>query len=146
MAVGSTPFYKESWPRRTVFDFTPERWCLPLGSQWNNGMVEKWNIGYEKRSAAGGLISDHRHLYKKRSHSARLNLFTDMVIEPACFHRQPDALYWLKYGTSLRKSLDFFSIKNNIAVVMFVISSDCYRWYFLLLANLANGTYLWQPL
>ena len=31
-------------------DFTPEGWCLSLDSQWN--------IGYEKRSVAGGLISD----------------------------------------------------------------------------------------
>jgi hypothetical protein len=40
---------KESWPRGPGFDFTPEVWRLPLDNQWNNGMVEKWNIGYEKR-------------------------------------------------------------------------------------------------
>jgi len=28
---------------------------------------EKWIIGYEKRSAAGGLISDQCYLYKNRS-------------------------------------------------------------------------------
>jgi hypothetical protein len=39
---------KESWLRGPGFDFTPEGRCLPLDSQWNNGMVEKWNIGYEK--------------------------------------------------------------------------------------------------
>jgi hypothetical protein len=40
---------KESWPRGPGFDFIPEGWCLPLNNQWNNGMVEKWNIGYKKR-------------------------------------------------------------------------------------------------
>jgi hypothetical protein len=43
---------RESWPKGPSFDFTPEGRCLPLYSQWNNGMVEKWNIGYEKRMMA----------------------------------------------------------------------------------------------
>jgi hypothetical protein len=43
---------KESWPRVSGFDFTPEGWCLPLDNQWNNGMVGKWNIGYQKRMMA----------------------------------------------------------------------------------------------
>jgi hypothetical protein len=30
------------------FDFTPEGWCLSLDIRWNDGMVEKWNNGYEK--------------------------------------------------------------------------------------------------
>jgi len=34
-------------------------------------MVEIWSIGYEKRTAEGGLISDEAHLYKKRNHSAK---------------------------------------------------------------------------
>jgi hypothetical protein len=33
-------------------DLIPEGWCLPKDTQWNNGMVEKWNIGYEKRMMA----------------------------------------------------------------------------------------------
>jgi hypothetical protein len=44
---------KESWPRGSGFDIIPEGWCLPLDNQWNNGMVEKWNIGYEKRMMSG---------------------------------------------------------------------------------------------
>jgi hypothetical protein len=28
-------------------------------------MVEKWNIGYKKRFAAGGLMSDQYHFQKK---------------------------------------------------------------------------------
>jgi hypothetical protein len=49
----------------------------------------------------------------------------------------------LKYGTSLRKRLDFFSIKkNNIAVVMFIMILDCYAPSFCFLKNQANGTYL----
>jgi hypothetical protein len=40
--------YKESWPC-PGFDFSPEGWWLPSANQWNNGMVEKWNIGYDKR-------------------------------------------------------------------------------------------------
>jgi hypothetical protein len=31
------------------FDFSPEGWYMPLGNQWTNGMVEKWNNGFEKR-------------------------------------------------------------------------------------------------
>jgi len=27
----------------------PKGGGLPLGNLWNDGMVEKWNIGYEKR-------------------------------------------------------------------------------------------------
>jgi hypothetical protein len=38
--------------------------------------------------------------------------------------------------------IDFFSIKNNIAVVMLIIISGRYTLHFRLLANLANGTYL----
>jgi hypothetical protein len=34
------------WPSS---DFNPGDGCLPLGNLLNNGMVEKWNIGYEKR-------------------------------------------------------------------------------------------------
>ena len=37
---------------------------FPTGSQWNIGMMEKWNIGYEKRSVEGELISDEDHLTK----------------------------------------------------------------------------------
>jgi hypothetical protein len=40
---------KESEPRGPGFGFTPEGWSLPLGIQWNDGMVEKWNIGDQKR-------------------------------------------------------------------------------------------------
>jgi hypothetical protein len=49
---------KESWPIGDPalvcgggpgFDFTPERWCLLLDDQWNNGMLEKWNIGFDRR-------------------------------------------------------------------------------------------------
>jgi hypothetical protein len=29
------------------FDFIQEGWLLPAGNPWNDGMVEKWNIGYE---------------------------------------------------------------------------------------------------
>ena len=39
-------------------------------------MVEKWNIGYDKRSAAGGLISDRSPLSKIRSHSAKPSIPT----------------------------------------------------------------------
>jgi hypothetical protein len=39
---------KASWPRGPGFDFTPEGWCLSLDTRWNDGMVEKWNNGYEK--------------------------------------------------------------------------------------------------
>jgi len=39
-------------------------WWLPTGNRWNIGMVEIWNIGYETRSSAGGLISDEAHLYE----------------------------------------------------------------------------------
>ena len=31
------------------FDFTPEGCCFPLSTEWNNGMVEQWNVGDEKR-------------------------------------------------------------------------------------------------
>ena len=27
----------------------PKAWCLPSNNQWNNGMLEKWNNGHEKR-------------------------------------------------------------------------------------------------
>ncbi len=59
------PESKESGPRGPGFDFTPEGWSLLLDFQWNDGMVEYWNIGYKKRSAAGGLISDLRGVSKK---------------------------------------------------------------------------------
>ena len=67
---------KASWPRGPGFDFTPEGWCLSLDTQWNNGMVEKWNNGYEKWSAAGGLISDRDHSCKNRSQSAKPSIPT----------------------------------------------------------------------
>jgi hypothetical protein len=31
---------------------TLEVWCLPLDNQWNNGMLENWNVGYGKRMMA----------------------------------------------------------------------------------------------
>jgi hypothetical protein len=34
--------------REAGFDLpTPEGWCLPSVNQRNNGMVEKWNIGFK---------------------------------------------------------------------------------------------------
>jgi hypothetical protein len=39
---------KESGPRGPGFDFTPEGCCLLSDKQWNNGMMEKWNIGVVK--------------------------------------------------------------------------------------------------
>ncbi|CAB1082098.1 hypothetical protein D1AOALGA4SA_9736 [Olavius algarvensis Delta 1 endosymbiont] len=33
----------------TGFDFTPRGVEFTLESQWNNGMVEEWNIGNTKR-------------------------------------------------------------------------------------------------
>jgi hypothetical protein len=27
----------------------PQGWCVPIYNHWNNGMVEKWNIGNQKR-------------------------------------------------------------------------------------------------
>lgn len=44
---------KESGPRRPGFDFIPEGWRLPLDAEWNDGMVEEWNIGYEKPMMPG---------------------------------------------------------------------------------------------
>jgi len=42
--------YNQSRPGGPGADFTPKGgWSWPLNIQWNNGMVEKWNIGYEKR-------------------------------------------------------------------------------------------------
>ena len=40
---------KESEPRGPGIDFTPEGWLLQSHNPWNNGMVEKWNIGNHKR-------------------------------------------------------------------------------------------------
>jgi len=34
----------ESLPRKPGVGFTPEGWLLRAGNQWNNGMMEKWNI------------------------------------------------------------------------------------------------------
>jgi hypothetical protein len=40
---------KDSRPRRPGFSIVPAGWCLRLDKPWNNGMVEKWNIGYLQR-------------------------------------------------------------------------------------------------
>ena len=39
-------YSKQPGHRGPRFDFTLQR---PLVIQWNNGMVEYWNIGYKKR-------------------------------------------------------------------------------------------------
>ena len=31
------------------WEFISGGWYSPLNNQWNNGIVEEWNIGYEKR-------------------------------------------------------------------------------------------------
>ncbi|MBT8364223.1 MAG: hypothetical protein KJP23_05910, partial [Deltaproteobacteria bacterium] len=49
---------------------------MPSANQWNNGMVEKWNIGDEKRMMSYILISDRCHVDKIRSHSAKPNIPT----------------------------------------------------------------------
>jgi hypothetical protein len=62
---------RKSCPNGLGIDFPTEGLFWPSDSQWNNGMLEKWNIGYKKRSAAGGLISNPCRLIKIRFHSAR---------------------------------------------------------------------------
>jgi hypothetical protein len=54
--VGVYPTSKESWPRGSGFDFTPEEWCLPSDNPWNNGMMEEWNSEYSGSKADDGLI------------------------------------------------------------------------------------------
>jgi hypothetical protein len=39
---------KESWPREPDFDFTPKGWFCLSDNTWNNGMMEKWNIGDQR--------------------------------------------------------------------------------------------------
>jgi hypothetical protein len=38
---------RESGPGEPGFDFTPDGWSLPLDVEWNDGMVEWWNIGFK---------------------------------------------------------------------------------------------------
>jgi hypothetical protein len=44
--------FRRSRPGAPDFDFTSEERCLPLRDEMENGVVEKWNIGYEKRIMA----------------------------------------------------------------------------------------------
>jgi len=39
------PEYKEYCAKGLGFDSSPNGWPLPEDSTWNNGMMEKWNIG-----------------------------------------------------------------------------------------------------
>jgi hypothetical protein len=51
---------KEFGPRGLCFDFTPEGWILLLDVEWNDGMVEYWNIGYKN-----GNYLDFNLLFRK---------------------------------------------------------------------------------
>ena len=57
---------KESWPRGPGFDFTPEGWFWPSDNPWNNGMVESWNIGYQKRMMICFIFFVIRAIHKKQ--------------------------------------------------------------------------------
>jgi len=38
---------KEAWPKGQAL-ISPRGMVVAISKQWNNGMVERWNIGYEK--------------------------------------------------------------------------------------------------
>jgi hypothetical protein len=57
---------KESWSIVIGYDLTSHGWRLPLNSRWNNGMPEKWNIGYKKADDVLISISEECRRYIKR--------------------------------------------------------------------------------